>query len=332
MKGSAMLVVFMILAIVVAIVVGFGLRINLFGGGEGVVHKTSLQSNIYVMGHALDAAGLYMDTALDYSVYQACYDNLQRAGQSHITEETGKDGYGYLLDMDSEEFHDELREEIETFMNRYTTSSYTFMSDYKVVLPTPQIAVSHSGDAFSASALTTDKLTITKVAESSETITLRSSLDSSGTYTVPCYSLYLKGTELNPDIVSTVDSAITQATAEISEMIENSETSCNSNGLCSDLTDKMQTYLIDIGSGFPQETGYTITSDILDASVSITSIDSGNIIGYNVKVTQKVTVNETSPNSDRFYPVWNGTHISFETMELVFINTAEKTVALPSKP
>ncbi len=317
-----MLVVIMIVAIMVALVIGFAPRLNLFGGGEGAVHKTNLQSNIYTMDHALGAARLYMDTALDYSVYQACYDNLRRAGQSYITTGTGEQGYGYLLDMDSEEFHDELRETTETYFNRYRQSSYSFMTDYKVVIPSSQIEITENGGGFSVDALSTEKLSITRLAESGETITLKASGSASGGYFIPCYTLFQKGIELNPEIETDFQAALDYA---FHWEIMLDDTRCQSNEECSPLI--RENLDNNVTAVFSREEGdYTISAELLDVSVAVSVLED-SVTGvvtqnYVANAIQKVTTSKTSPPDEEFYPMWNGKEISFEDMELVHINRA----------
>ncbi len=305
MKGTALFAAVMILGIMVALAVGFGVRLNLFGGGEGAVHKTSLQSNIYTAGNALDAARLYMETSLGYSVYQACHDTLARE------------------DIPEQEFLNELESTTETYLNRYADENYAFLYDYRVIIPKYSASITAPDPSkLVVSAVPSDEMTISASPESGESVTLQASADVSGEYDIPCYSLFLKGQELNSHIKDSLENALKSAVAPISEKIQNSQTGCNTVGICDDLTEELKGNL---KPSVPADEKYKITSEITDASVVITSIDSGKITGYRAAATQRVTISERDTPKEHYYPVWNGSKITFDNLKLIFTNKASNT-------
>jgi hypothetical protein len=333
MKGSVLLVAIMIIAIMVALFF-VGIRFNLFGGGEGAVVKTNLQSNIYTMGYALEAAELYLKTSLDYSVYQACSENLQLGGRHTIDSETGvsfsgKD-YAYLATFPKDDFLKELGSTAKTYLNRYGSDSYAFMVDYRVSMPDyvdVRITLDDSDlQKFTASAVPTgephQKMTITTRAESGESITLQASSDVSAQYSIPCLSLFLKGQELNPSIEQAFENAFTEAFGSLKDF----ESQCNTLEACStEFTEEFNNTLkSNLDSNLPQEqNGYLIISELLEATVTVTGIDhlEDEIKRtYRASAIQMVIIKERNPPDDHFYPIWDGQKITFAPLELVFIN------------
>ena len=88
---------------------------------EGDTYQVLLHTHLYAMGNALDAAELYTDTALDYSVYQAVYDALRDAEVEAIS--------------NGDDIQKSIRENIKDNLARYTSSGYSFTHDYVVTLP-----------------------------------------------------------------------------------------------------------------------------------------------------------------------------------------------------
>lgn len=311
MKGNALMVAVIMVGIMVALFIGYGLRLNLFGGGEGALTKASLQTDIYALEHALDAAKLYMETSLDYSVYQACYDTLARE------------------DIDSSEgFLEELESTTETYLNRYSKGGYLFLDEYSVNLPNSAIGITpgEPDSKFRVDVTPNDMLTTSSLTKSGEYITLEASAGMSREYDMPCYSLFLRGKELNPSIREAFDGAFNRAFSGL----EGLETGCDSIGSCTaEFTGAFREALESaLEDSVPAERGgYSVSSELLDASVTVTRVDrSGDTIqrAYKAEATQRVTIQEGEPG---YYPVWNGTDISFEPMSLVFVNRASDEAA-----
>jgi len=319
MKGAAAIIaVVMMFAILTALFVAYGPTLNLFGGGDGTLHKTDLQSDIYTMGHALDAAKLYMDTSLNYAVYQACYDNLQRAGLSEITPETGQSGLAYLPILNFAEFYNNMATTAETYINRYSDESYAFLSEYRVSLPSSTVIVTKEDeeDKFIVTSLPKSMMETYTQAGSGESVTLRASADLSKTYEMPCYPIYRKAAETNDEVLGFLQNTLSSAAEDIGERITNSETSCNSAGICGDLTNRLGEIIAGAAGTAPQDDEYLIETEMTDYNVIIDLVDSGKIKQFSISMTQVVRIQEKEPT---YYPVWNGTDISFESMELVYL-------------
>ena len=90
--------------------------------GEGGAYHVVLHTHLYGSGNALDAAELYLETALDYSVYQAVYDALGGIDSGDLP--------------DNEDIKESIRTRIEDNLEKYTREGYIFTNDYTVWFPT----------------------------------------------------------------------------------------------------------------------------------------------------------------------------------------------------
>jgi hypothetical protein len=329
MRGTALFAAVMMLGITIALAVGFGIRLNLFGGGEGEVHKTSLQSSFYAAGNAIDAAELYMKTSLSYSLYQACYDNLARGGLAEITGDKGKSGYAYLPDLSQEQFLSELNSTLITYLNRYADGNYAFLSDFSVTIPKYSSVKIESGSDTSrltVSAVPSDKMTSYARPESGEDIIIRANADLYSQYDIPCLPIFLKSKELKQEINNRFQAAFSDAKSFISGLV--ASTSCSDTESCSNgLTGELKNKLGEELRFSYEKDDYLVSSEALGSSVTIEVLEGGEIAQYKIMATQKVTINETELFA-KYYPVWNGSEISFEPLSLVFINSASETTTL----
>jgi hypothetical protein len=330
MKASSItLIAFVMLALVIGLAVTSGVTFIILS--EGALQKTSLQSNIYSMDHSLDAARLYMDTSMAYSLYQACYDNLKRGGLSEITPETGESGHAYLQGLEDQEFLDELAKTTKIYLNRYAEENYRFLNEYYVTIPTySTVSISPEGDTtLTASALpaTDEKMTTFSQPDSGEVISLYGSAEVSGKFDTQCLILFQQGKQLNTDIVSNLQTAYSEAMDSINkhELIAN----CPDRETCSE--ELSASFRQAIGQNLDTtetEGDYEITTEYLDSSVTVTSVDSGVVVQYIADIVQKVSIRQTDLEAD-YYPVWNGQELAFEKLELVYINALSGTIIDP---
>lgn len=101
---------------------------------EGTVKEANIQATMYTMWNALQAAELYEDISIDYSVYQACYDLLRWGG---FTEENKNwsnffNGKEHENPPDEEQFKKNLFQLVQEYINRYTGKPYYFVEGYNV--------------------------------------------------------------------------------------------------------------------------------------------------------------------------------------------------------
>jgi len=317
MRGTAMIVVVMMIAIIVAISINISVNLDLFSEGDGQVHKTSLQSNIYSMSHALDAAHEYREASLDYSVYQACYDILKNGGMWYIDTDEGEQGYAYLPELGSEEFYSELTSAAEENFDAYNSIGYRFLDDNTVVLPSSEIVLLPSVIGFNAEVSSPAKLMISRLADSGEVSKLLSTSDFSKEYPIQCFQLYQVATGLNPGLVSPLTQVLSQAKQEIEE----AEEKCATNEECSGILEQKLTEKWEPVAS--ENEGYAVETELLSSRAAISSrLTDGNIttLIINTVAIQKVIISKANPAKEEHYPVWNGNDISFEPLEIVYIN------------
>jgi len=123
---------------VVLIFYGTSIGLKMIGGSKA--YELPVKIHIYSMDNALDAAKVYMNTGLRYSVYQACYDNLARAGWPDLADVPvdervviGDKSYGQI--RSSTDFRIGLIETIQQNVNTYSSLGYSFFDMYEVELP-----------------------------------------------------------------------------------------------------------------------------------------------------------------------------------------------------
>ena len=298
-------------AIMIALFISFGTNLKLFGGGEGAITKTSLQSDIYTTGHALDAARIYMETSLDYSVYQACYDNLRKAGLSEIT--VSVDSYNELSGLTIDGLYNQLGTTIQTYLNRYSNENYAFMTNYRVTLPTSVVSITPAAAGFTVATTPTGMMTATNVVQSGESVTLRADASISRDYDIPFLSLINKASEMNPSLESDLQGAFTQALQAIT--ID----TCTEDASCTRIVEDELTKSPKVNFPSPlNNQGFEITSELLEAEVNIDFIDrNAKVMTYKATAVQKVTITkEGTP----LYPVWDGSRVTFDNMKLVYLN------------
>ena len=316
MKGLSWIIGFIMIAIVIAFIVYGGISLRVIG--EGNIQKASLQSDVYTMGHALDAAGLYMETSLRYSVYQACYDTLAGSLES--------------AEFSDEEFYDSMGVLTQTYLNRYAKSSYAFLTDYRVVLPTSTVSIAPgSGSQFTVTTVPGDMMTTTSIVKSGESVTLKASADLAEEFDMPCYPIYQAARELNPALESELHEELNRILGlnnnedpsdDLLTAVNcpNEETcNCPDELTCSDtlaglLEENLDSEVTFHSNGIEYPVGRELTS----ATVRINHIIDDTLDMDSLEATQRITIQEANPT---YYPVWNGEELVFENMKLVYTST-----------
>ncbi len=305
MKGNALFIVVILIAILVAFMTAFSIRFNLFGGGEGTVQKASLQSDIYTMGHALDAAELYMEASLDYSVYQACHDTLL---------------LGSSLEQKSEEdFNSEMQDKVQEYYSRYLHAGFSFLNGYSVSLPASGVSLSGQSDAFSANVTSMEEMTTTSLVKSGESVTLRAGAEFTRDYYIPCYSVYHKGVELEPSLSSDLSDGLALALGETDPL------ECATEDECSRLLEQELDGLFSESGRFPSllQEGFRVEREITESGYRISTIDrTTGDVSWEATASQRVTIQQEDPE---YYPVWNGQELAFKPMRLTFLMEASSS-------
>ena len=288
---------------------------------EGDTYKVLLHTHMYSMSNTLDAAELYVETSLDYSAYQALYDILGSGGFETV--ESGREGIAYWSDSSSsiqiptrEQVTEAVRKRTEENLAKYTGAGYTFTYDYTASLPLYKVSIQDEPDGFSITTSSDDaNISTSKYTQEygmKEDIVIKRPFLPEALYDIDYGEMLKTGSGENPGIVSAFLDAFSQALQGLSS------STCSSRDEC---THVFRTSL-EAKPGVKttkDRGGYTIETELLDAQVTAVDFASKT---YEASALQKVTVRESTPPDDHFYPVWNGKEVSFEALELVFINRA----------
>ncbi len=150
MRGSAnvLLVIFLTLSFVVTALFTSSLTIQ---GGEAVNRHATIQMDYHTVSTALDAATIYLKTALRYAVYQALYEaDLEEK----IWYNNGKASF-----LDG--FQNKIKFLVDGVLVKYTRDPYTFLeANYLVVLPEYNSTVALENNTLKVSAEPNNRLKI----------------------------------------------------------------------------------------------------------------------------------------------------------------------------
>jgi soluble lytic murein transglycosylase len=319
MKGSSTLILLAIGLVIVLMIVVTMLNIPFLKSANQVEKDLEVRSEIHTMGNALDAAKLYMETSLEYSIYQACYDNLKNGGWDTLEGKPTDRGYALWNYPDPHpdvyEFKAGLENSIKANLGLYSgTKAYTFLSDYQVNLPTYSDIVVSTDDTdprwMFVSAFADSNLNIEKTQESGERIRLEkeSTIQNDDEYKVNCYGIYQKGMD-----VYAAESGIIQTYIEsISVDPKDKDAEINS------FPKNIKRQLLSTWGNEPlvtwKEDDYLVSAQVLKAD--LTQLSVSDSVTYNADVKVKFEVwNETGNQ----FPVYDGSNVAFQPMKLVFV-------------
>lgn len=144
------------------------------------------KTDIYTMKNAIDSSRIYLETAVDYSVYQAVYDIAKNGGFGN---DSGNDWTGFL---EEGEFITNTKNEILTNINAYTGKGYRFI-DFPSVVGLPKYDVKDfelekSGQGVRIS-LSGSNIKLSKRGEE-EVISLEASSSIENLYDIDLFGLY----------------------------------------------------------------------------------------------------------------------------------------------
>ena len=326
LKGQA-LIIAAIFIVLILIILWSAVNIPALKTNQ-IEKDVKVRSEMHIMGNALDAAKLYMETSLEYSIYQACYDNLGKGGWDSIP--SGKSYQGYASwdfsdpHPDIYEFKAGLENSIKTNMGLYRgTKAYTFLSNYQVNLPTySDIVVSTDNTDpqwMFVSAFADSNLKIEKTQESGEYIRLEkeSTMQNDDEYKVNCYGLYAKGQEVyqtERDIIQTFLLSI----------------SADPNGYNpQEFMGDIKKQILSIWGNedtitWREDDQYLVTAQVLSANLGQKTVGpEGNTYNADVKVKFEI-VNEIGNE----FPVYDGNKVAFQPMKMVFVLSINQNVPL----
>jgi hypothetical protein len=186
---------------------------------EGDTYRVLLHTHMYGMSNALDAAGLYVNISLDYSVYQALYQTLGSGGFETIESGKGRDGIAYWSDSSSaiqiptkEQVGEALRKRIEENLAKYTGAGYSFTYDYGVRLPGYKVSLQEESGGFRITTSSDDaNMSISKYTQEygmKEDVTIKRPLLPEALYDIDYGGMLEIGSSENPGIVSALQDAV----------------------------------------------------------------------------------------------------------------------------
>lgn len=292
MKGLSllMLAVFLIIIVFILIIPSVGFTLPLLE--EVTSTEVKIRIDSYTMNNALDGARIYLQSALDYSVYQGCYDVLKNGGWGEIPEDNlfTYSGGDYALWWDSSRtvnpqggsgFESELKEGIRSVLNGYTRMGFTFLDQYPVVLQDySALTLERGGFGFRVSG-SSGNLVITKTGETfGEEIRIERNSDISEDYDLDCFGVFEKGSEVNNEVSGNLDSIVSNEMVVWNGMAQGTQVKMdNCEAVLSDsdtADDNVFKYI------FGEVDGISETEDYINGNIK-TAIDSLSGEGYVVE-------------------------------------------------
>lgn len=317
---------------------------TMLGGSakNNVVGKAQLQGTIYNMNYAMDSANTYMQTALSYSYYQACYDTLKNGIDA-------KNGYWYdssdsaIKEPDYDQFMAALKKSILANLNIYRSKPYQFMGDYQVSIPQYNdgyVGTEMTGTTLDVVMISSGNMEISKNQEGIGWAKIEKTAMVYGSYGTECYDVYQKGIDTGSTtkakVKEIVDSAADKLSTQFGSRVPSqSQIEQAKASLLKDLESGIEKSGSDI-SGSTQVVdlpwigqtttplGYiSVDRKIKDKSVEIQTVESTP--GYiKLRCTVSATV-ETTVTGFGKYPVYNGKDISSENLKLTFLQKVSQT-------
>ncbi|MCX6814767.1 MAG: transglycosylase SLT domain-containing protein, partial [Candidatus Aenigmarchaeota archaeon] len=267
---------------------------------------------------------LYTETAMGYSVYQGCYDNLQKGGWEKLATDTmysnGLALWSVVKYPNEDQFIGNLQESINASLELYRKSSYKFLSDYLVDMPSHTIIIKdYDSSSMSVTASSDRSFSIEKTQESGEYIRLEkeSTIQNDDEYKVNCYGIYQKGMDVyaaERDIIQTfIDS------------ISADPNVYNPQDFNSDIKKQiLSTWGSEESVTWREDDQYLITAQVLNANLGQKTVGpEGNTYNADIKVKFEI-VNETGNE----FPVYDGSKVVFAPMKMVFVLSINQNVPL----
>jgi hypothetical protein len=293
-KGFSIISVFMVLLILVVI-------ISLMGYGNVSMNipesKAKIQLHLYSMDSALDAAKLYMDVSLDYSVYQACYEVLK-------TIDPG---------ISEDEFRQNLESGIKEKLNVYTKPNYRFLTDYEVYMAEYDDVNIESLNPLKVKATGKDMFIKKEDKLRGTYLTMEKDSSLEKTLGMDCYGIYQKGKEIHTEIKNKLESSIKE---KIDSWPDTSPTLPDLDPLKNEI-ETIPDLVFDREDG-----DYLIKSKFIEARVEFAGYDkSGDNPYENIKydVTVKLEVSVKDKRDEQIFPIYDGEEIIFSPLSMVFL-------------
>jgi hypothetical protein len=329
--------IFILVAVFVCVFIAISfVRFNTFWA-KGEAERVSVQENIYSMDYALDAAKTYLKTALHYSVYQACYDNLGSGGFSVPNKKHEYGGKFYSQLAKENEFINNLKSQITENFKTYTSDTYSFYEaqvEHDVKLPDyKQITFSEIKTNFITIIADSDeRLAVTDKSESmigNEIVKLEKLAYIGEDIFTDCYGIYQKGVATEKVIANSLEQIVANrlpADETISGVANNCENlSTNIKGkttteYAKEISDSIKS---DINSMPKTDGEYPVNSELIksDVTAKLTETLSDSTtkeihcaVDYAADINMLVTI-----TGSKEVPIYNGADIVFEKLTLVYV-------------
>ncbi len=354
MKGFSGIIAFVFILLLVVIVF-VGTNTTMFWE-KGSIKHANVQANLYGMWSALQAADLYINTSIDYSVYQACYDVLRWGGFAQDNKNWSNwNGEEHETPPSEDVFKQNFKELLDKYIKRYTNQQYNFMDNYNVSsvesghLPDVEISADIGASGISISATAKDKMYITNTNnEFMEKIVLMKGFATQKHYDIPCFNIFLWGEAQHEDVVNKFREVVNEEMKKWPE--KNTETyhdKCDANLDNKIFYDAAKDLLIsrdDAIKAAEEKIRTDITSEISNYIIMKNRPDSSYFIESEPKITVTIDLNcqaEKTVNGcdyrctkfkykilailktkirssvDKYYPVSSKGYPEFDTMHLV---------------
>jgi hypothetical protein len=273
---------------------------------EGDTYRVVLHTHMYGMSNALDAAELYTETALDYSVYQAVYDALKGNNLKTVSD-------GDTIPT-NEEIQESIKRNIDDNLARYTSSGYGFTQDYIVTLPRYEVSLQDESGRLRVTTSAGDaNMVVTKLTQEygmKEDIEMKRAFLPQGEYGIDYMKILEMGEGLNANL-------------NPGEMIDSEITGAINQHFPSELDNNELKQAIQDSIGTILETDYKDSVSVQDVSISgFRESDES----YNYDIT--VTLEARASSGDRF-PVYDPSRdgVVMDTIGLVFLKELSYTVS-----
>lgn len=294
LKGSGAAEIIILIGMILAIPVMF-YDITPFWY-EAQINEAVLHRDLYVMNLSLEAAKSYMDTALSYSVYQACYDILRKD----------------VSELESE-FTSNLENLTKIYLNRYRMDDYYFMSNYAVAIPEYARVTIGNVDPIKVKAESDSNMFIDLEYEGSVR-RIEAGNEMEKKIPIYCYGLYKKGMQIKTDTESRVGSVIFDT---VGSWHSTSKTKPEEK----EKVDEIKS-INGLAFGWQTEGDHSVKSEFEEVKVGITythnkAVGEYQDIEYDVSVKLRVTIKDNRNN--QAFPVYNGTEIIFSPLTMTFV-------------
>ncbi len=324
-KGQARGLILVILGIVGMYAVLFYLNVAFSGIRVGV---REFQEDIFTVHNALRPAKFYCKTALHYSVYQACYDNLKRGGFETVPDENRLEVGGKIYPLwyngtdispSRARFIEDMENGIENKLGLYTNGkTYSFLGSYSVELPAYEVAIDKgeiTEDYIFLNATSNGNLTIEKTTEYTE-IKLMLSPAINEKINTSCLGLFEKAKGMAGDISSMIQEKLKD---KVDELIQSGSPSvaCNQESILNSAMDAINSSIKSSASGYTIE----VINITLNLELETPQSKVGSVFPCTFEskgesaVTATVTVQD---DPGKIYPVYNGNEVAFEPLSAVF--------------